>query len=247
MKLSDRLETIIFQAAKAINSYEDGSEAVSQNRCVADVGTDHGFVPIRLVEQGAACRAIAMDVRQGPLERAREHILQHGMEAQIETRLGDGLSVLKPGEADTVIIAWIGGELMLKILREGAHLHGQIRHYILSPQSELSLFRHGLETLGLLISDEVMVEEDGKYYVVMTAKPGKMEYGEEYQYRYGDVLIRSRSPVLKKFLHQELSQGEALFWQLSCVDTESARNRLELLKEEIRQAKEAYHAMQGTD
>jgi len=244
MKLSDRLETIIFQAAKAINSYEDGSEAVSQNRCVADVGTDHGFVPIRLVEQGAACRAIAMDVRQGPLERAREHILQHGMEAQIETRLGDGLSVLKPGEADTVIIAGMGGELMLKILREGAHLHGQIRHYILSPQSELSLFRHGLETLGLLISDEVMVEEDGKYYVVMTAKPGKMEYGEEYQYRYGDCLIRKVSLVLQSFLEREMSQNRMIRQGLEGQDGEGARRRLGDLEQEYSEMEVAYGAIE---
>ena len=126
MRLSKRLETIVKQAALVC-----GGEAA------ADVGTDHGFVPIRLIEEGAADRVIAMDVRKGPLERAKEHVIQFGMEAQIETRLSDGLEKLMPGEAKTVIIAGMGGELMLRILRDGEHVRKEIRHWILSPQSEL--------------------------------------------------------------------------------------------------------------
>ena len=122
MRLSKRLETIVKQAALVC-----GGEAA------ADVGTDHGFVPIRLIEEGAADRVIAMDVRKGPLERAKEHVIQFGMEAQIETRLSDGLEKLMPGEAKTVIIAGMGGELMLRILREGSHVRKEIRHWILSP------------------------------------------------------------------------------------------------------------------
>ena len=108
MRLSKRLETIVKQAALVC-----GGEAA------ADVGTDHGFVPIRLIEEGAADRVIAMDVRKGPLMRAQEHVIQFGMEEQIETRLSDGLEKLMPGEAKTVIIAGMGGELMLRILRDG--------------------------------------------------------------------------------------------------------------------------------
>lgn len=79
------------------------------------------------------------------------------MEDQIETRLSDGLKELKPGEADTVIIAGMGGELMLRILRDGAHVRNSVKHYILSPQSELSVFRHGLEELGFSIVEEEML------------------------------------------------------------------------------------------
>ena len=98
MKLSKRLETIVEQASRA-----------SAGAPAADVGTDHGFVPIRLIEEGAASWVIAMDVRKGPLERAREHVALYGMENQIETRLSDGLTKLQPGEAETVIIAGMGG------------------------------------------------------------------------------------------------------------------------------------------
>ena len=233
MRLSERWETIVKQAAK-----------VSAGGCVADVGTDHAFVPIRLLELHAASRAIAMDVREGPLERAREHIASCGMEGRIETRLSDGLSALKPGEAETVIIAGMGGELMLRILRESGDAFGSVRHFILSPQSETALFRHGLEKLGLSIADEVMVKDGGKYYVVMTALPGAMHYEEEYRYRYGDLLLRKKSPALKELLEREIARGEALLEELARAGTEGARSRYEAYSEELRQAKEAYYEMQ---
>ena len=93
---------------------------------MADVGTDHGFVPIRLMETGTVRHVVAMDVRKGPLSRAAEHVREYHMEDRIETRLSDGLQELKAGEADTVIIAGMGGELMLRILRDGAHMYDSV-------------------------------------------------------------------------------------------------------------------------
>ena len=192
MKLSDRLERIAAKAAGVTEGY------------AADVGTDHGFVPIRLIESGKVKHVVAMDVRKGPLERACEHVGEYHMEDQIETRLSDGLKELKPGEADTVIIAGMGGELMLRILRDGAHVRNSVKHYILSPQSELSVFRHGLEELGFSIVEEEMLLDEGKYYVILHVSPGTMHYEHEYEYRYGADLIRKQDPVLKEFLEREL-------------------------------------------
>lgn len=235
MKLSDRLEQIAAQAAEITEGY------------VADVGTDHGFVPIRLIESGKVKRVIAMDVRRGPLSRAREHIREYDMEDRIETRLSDGLRELKPGEADTVIIAGMGGELMLRILRNGAHMRGSVKHYVLSPQSELSAFRHGLEELGLSITEEQMLMDEGKYYVILTVSPGIMHYEQEYEYRYGADLIRRKHPVLKEFLEREMSQGEELLAHLSRTGTDGAKKRAESLEKELEETREAYDALQGTD
>lgn len=236
MKLSKRLETIVEQASRA-----------SAGAPAADVGTDHGFVPIRLIEEGAASRVIAMDVRKGPLERAREHVALYGMENQIETRLSDGLTKLQPGEAETVIIAGMGGELMLRILRDGAHVRDTIRHWILSPQSELSQFRHGLEDLGLTIVNEIMVEEEGKYYTIITAEPGYMHYEKESEYRYGSLLIQQESPILAEFLKKELAQYQGILKHLKNQTGEGARIRMEEIKEEIRQVEEAIDGMQTVD
>ena len=108
MKLSKRLEMI--------------ASFVKPGSRLADIGTDHGYIPIALTERGVILSALAMDVRKGPLERAREHIGEAGLAEQIETRLSDGLEKLKAGEADTVVIAGMGGELEIHILEEGRHI-----------------------------------------------------------------------------------------------------------------------------
>jgi len=236
MKLSKRLEAIASMVPRL------GAEG-----CVADVGTDHGFVPIWLVQQGVCGRALAMDVRKGPLQRAREHILQYGLEKQIEPRLRDGLEKLRPGEAQAVVIAGMGGELMLRILREGGPVRDTVSHWILSPQSEPALFRHGLEELGIRIVEETMVFEDGKYYPVIHGVPGVMHYEREYQYRYGDCLIRQKSPVLKELLERERSLYQGILGELAKQDGEGARRRRQEMQRELDEMEEAYHAMQGAD
>ena len=91
VKISERLRT--------------AAGLIGEGERLADVGTDHGYVPIYLVERKHIPSAIAMDIRTGPLERAREHIRMYGMEDYIQTRLSDGVAALKPGEADTILIS----------------------------------------------------------------------------------------------------------------------------------------------
>lgn len=160
---------------KLITSFvEDGA-------VVADVGTDHGYVPIWLVEEGVAAGGIAMDVNPGPLERAQCHIAARGLTDRIRTRLGDGLSALSPKEADTVIIAGMGGPLMVRILSEGLETARRMKRLILSPQSEIWSVREFLERQGFAVEDEAMTEEDGKYYTVICARfgGGYIGYGTE--------------------------------------------------------------------
>ena len=233
MKLSERLEMVL-------SFVEPGESA-------ADVGTDHGHVPVELVRRGIVKKAVAMDVRKGPLSRAAENIALAGLSEKIATRLSDGVAKLLPGEADSVVIAGMGGELMLRILRDGAHVRNSVKHYILSPQSELSVFRHGLEELGFSIVEEEMLLDEGKYYVILHVSPGTMHYEHEYEYRYGADLIRKQDPVLKEFLERELAQGEELLAHLGRSGTDGARKRAESLINELEETKEAYHALQGID
>ena len=136
----------------------------------ADIGTDHAYVPIRLVKNGVCPKAFAMDIGTGPLSRAREHILGEGLEDRIETRLSDGLAALGPGEADTVIIAGMGGALTVRILDDGARALEQVKTLVLSPHSEIEKVRSWTEKHGYEITDEEMLIEDGKYYTVMRAE-----------------------------------------------------------------------------
>ena len=150
---------------------------VPEGSRVADIGTDHGYVPIYLAETGKIKSALAMDVRKGPLARADEHIEEYRRDAgdaaiSIETRLSNGLEKLHAGEADTVIIAGMGGELEISILENGKQLWGSIPHWIFSPQSDLEKFRRYLKKNGFFIEDEAMILDEGKFYTVLKAGVG---------------------------------------------------------------------------
>ena len=201
---------------------------VTEGASVADIGTDHGYVPIYLVESGIASKVIALDVNQGPLNRARMHIVGHGLGDRIETRLSDGLAMIRPGEVDTVIASGMGGPLTIRILQEGKEVADQLNTLILQPQSEICRVRRFLTENGYRIEQEDMVLEDGKYYPVMRVVHGTKEPYEEWEYLYGKRLLEARHPVLLEFLKRELRIKESILEQLAGRSgSESARERAE--------------------
>ena len=201
---------------------------VTEGASVADIGTDHGYVPIYLVERGIASKVIALDVNQGPLNRARMHIVGHGLGDRIETRLSDGLAMIRPGEVDTVIASGMGGPLTIRILQEGKEVADQLNALILQPQSEICRVRRFLTENGYRIEQEDMVLEDGKYYPVMRVVHGTKEPYEEWEYLYGKRLLEARHPVLLEFLKRELHIKESILEQLAGRSgSESARERAE--------------------
>ena len=176
---------------------------VTPGNVLADVGTDHAFVPVFLVLNGTVPSAVAMDVNRGPLERAREHIRMYALEDRIRTRLSDGLRELKPGEAQTVMIAGMGGALTERILAGDTGCPEMtrtgIKELVLQPQSELMRVRLFLQRSGWRIDKERMVFEDGKFYPMMQCHPGTMQLSEE-ELLYGPCLIARRDPVLIRYL-----------------------------------------------
>lgn len=211
---------------------------VSEGRRVCDVGCDHGWVSIYLIQKGIAEKVYAMDVRTGPLERAKEHIARYQLEESIETRLSDGLTNLSVGEADCMICAGMGGPLMMKILTEGREKAGVMKELILQPQSELALFRKFLRDEGYKIVTEDMVLEDGKFYPMMKVKPvGRQECvktdTDEQQLwdAYGEYLLKQKHPVLKQYLLKGKEQAESLLQHLKEKGT--ASERILQLQEEL--------------
>lgn len=211
----------------------------STGMVLADVGCDHGYIPIYLLLKKRIPRAIAMDVNQGPLLRAEEHIRAWGLEKYIETRLSDGLCALAPGEAQCIVIAGMGGPLMEKILTEGEDRAKAARELILQPQSEIGRFRRFLSENGHCILEETMIREDGKYYPMMKAVCGEMKYEREAEYRYGKELLVAKNPVLKEFLLREQAQADQILSAIQDSSTDSARSRRKELEEECRVRKEA--------
>lgn len=214
----------------------------------ADVGCDHGFVSIYLVQTGRCPYVLAMDVRPGPLSRAVEHIEAYELTEHIDARLSDGLTGLSPYEVQGMLCAGMGGRLMKRILTEGRDTAYTLKELVLQPQSELLEFREFLGREGYRIFAEDMVYEDGKYYFLMKAVPpsngGSKELGNLYQgsvaegispalsQRFGGLLLAGKHPLLPDYLHRELAGTRKLLGELKGAHGErSLMRREELLTE----------------
>ena len=193
------------------------TDMVTPGTVITDVGCDHGFVSVYLVQKGLSPRVIAMDVRSGPLERAREHIREYGLQDRIETRLSDGLHGLKTGEANGMICAGMGGPLMEKILTEGREQAQGFAELILQPQSEIPHFRTFLMDEGYLLLDENIIYEEGKYYFMMkvrwlgamTDDVVRQKVGDSWKTegldpglaeKFGPLLLSRRDRILREYL-----------------------------------------------
>ena len=216
---------------KISNRLMTAASLVSEGMILADVGTDHGYVPIYLMEQKRIPSAIAMDINEGPLERAREHITLYGMDTYIKTRLSDGVAAMKPGEADAILIAGMGGGLVIKILTEGREILSSVSELILQPQSEVERVRHFLYEEGYHIVAEDIVYEDGKFYPMMRVLHGAEagDYPEIY-FQYGKDLLLNNHAVLADYLKKE---EQTLFSIKKQLTDENKEERIRLRIEEI--------------
>lgn len=206
---------------------------VTDGNRLADIGTDHGYIPIYLCQTGKIPSALAMDIGKGPLQQAQTHIAEHGLSEQIKTRLSDGMAALQFGEADTILIAGMGGGLVMKILSEGAEKLTGKEELILQPQSEIALVREFLRVRNFQILNEDMILEDGKYYPMMKVSQQKAAeqtkiLPQEVADAFGPVLLQKRHPVLKEWLERELRTTNSVIKQLSAQpDHERIRNRMQ--------------------
>lgn len=210
------------------------AEMVTPGSRLADVGTDHAWLPVWLCMQGRINAAVAMDLREGPLAVARVHIREAGLEKKIAVRLSDGLRELKTGEADCIVIAGMGGELIRRILADDADRLHTYSELILGPQSEPEKLRSFLEDQGFLITDERFIRDNGKYYPVLKAVPSKdgrpgMTAEET---AYGPCLLKKQDPVLKEWLLKRKNAVHDLMEKLKDRKEGTAPARAEELKKE---------------
>ena len=140
----------------------------------ADIGTDHARLPVWLIEQGVVDAAIAADLREGPLERARHTAAHHAVTERISFRLGDGLKPLKPGEADVIAIAGMGGETIAEILSAAPWTKEEGVTLLLQPMTSTDALRRWLSEHGYRIAGEQLVREENTLYVVLTVDGGPM-------------------------------------------------------------------------
>jgi len=141
--------------------------AFVEGRCLADIGTDHGYLPIAACLEGLVEQAIACDVSAGSLEKARENIRQFGLEDRIKTRLGYGLQALQEEDADCVVMSGIGGMNIIEILKDP--YINQVKRLVLQPQRDIEALRTALDEKGFYIINEATVQDRGRSYTVIAA------------------------------------------------------------------------------
>ena len=233
------------------------ADMVTPGSRLVDVGCDHGFLSIYLVQEGACPTVLAMDVREGPLAAAKRHVEAYGLGEYITLRLSDGLGAYRAGEAEALVCAGMGGRLMERILREGMDLAWGMREVILQPQSEIPQFRAFLREAGFGIVQEDAIREDGKYYFAMKARPGAGDSGQmpagrggerdaedvgtrELYDLFGEHLLKRRHPVLFAYLRQRRSYLGRLGADLEAAGSARADGRLEEVRRELAQIEEAF-------
>ena len=190
---------------------------VEKSNIVLDVGTDHGYVPISLINEKRASKVIAADINEGPLKNAQKNIRLAGLSKVIETRLGSGLVPLKKGEADTVIIAGMGGILIADILKESYEKAIMAEKLILQPMYSQEVLRAYLIENGFEIIKEYLVRENDKIYNIIESKPGQenRNYDKESFLKLGHPDIFDRDDTFYMYVNKRKQHFIKLFESLN--------------------------------
>jgi len=225
------IESVLTPRLRAI------ADCIPSGAVVADVGTDHGYIPVYLCKTGQIERGLAMDLRPGPLSRAQHNIERYGLTGQIETRLSDGLVALQIGEADTAVIAGMGGLLIAQILEQAPFY---LDAYILQPMTATAELRQYLESHGYRITHERLAREDDKLYTIMTVKRGTMYIPEPVFYQVGQRLMANRDPLTPMLIAGLLTKYRQTLLGLA----HSNRDTVEEKKEHISYMIQALEALE---
>lgn len=181
---------------------------------IADVGTDHGYLAVSLIQEGKAKRVIATDVNEGPLVSAKAHVEEMGLEEMISCRLGDGLQTTVAGEVDLAIMCGMGGDLMQHIIEGGPEL---LDTYVLQPQSKRRELKRFLANLGYGVIEEFCLEEAGHYYDVWIVKKGQYKSSaymnvpeESLLWEFGALLAQKRDPAWVAYIEKRIEEQKKI-------------------------------------
>ena len=226
MELSKRLKII--------------AEHVDKCESVADIGTDHGYIPIYLVKEGICKKAIASDINKGPIEKAKVNVAFEGVSNKVKCLLGPGLNPLKVGEVNGVILAGMGGNLTRDILLADMDKVKKYDFIILQPAQNPEVLREFLYKNDYEIIDEDLIKDEGRFYELFKVKYNenseKLVFEDELEYEVSPLLREKGHPLFKEFIEEKISRCETI---LSFIkeDTEAAKKRKSDLEEKINKLK----------
>lgn len=211
---------------------------VPQGAVLLDVGSDHAYLPIELVEKGHIERAIAGEVVVGPYQSAVKNVESHGLSDKIQVRLANGLAAFEESDQVSVItIAGMGGRLIASILEEGLDKLASVERLILQPNNREDDLRNWLQDHGFQIIAESILEEAGKFYEILVVEAGEMKLSAK-DTRFGPLLARENSPV---FVQKWQKEAEKLEFALGQIPEKNQEER-QVLIDKIKAIKEVLHA-----
>ncbi|MFC4618017.1 tRNA (adenine(22)-N(1))-methyltransferase [Camelliibacillus cellulosilyticus] len=182
---------------------------------LADIGSDHAYLPVYLVLEDGIEKGIAGEINDGPLKSAMETVRTYGLEARIDVRKGNGLSVIKKGEVDAIAIAGMGGELIRTILDSGRDRLTAETTLVLQPNVAEHRVREWLEMNGWTIDAEEILEEDDHIYEVIVAKKSQLPVRlTALERRFGPFLLRKGGAVFERKWRQEQRKLENILQSL---------------------------------
>ena len=225
MKLTDRLLKI--------------ASLVSEGKKVADIGTDHGYIPVYLLNKNIVPFAILADVNKGPLENARKEVRHNNLLDKTDLRLGSGIEVLKKGEVDEVIIAGMGGILISELLEANKEVAHSVDKLILQPMQAQDELRKYLFSNGYEVLNEVLVKEDFRIYEILEVKyTGKnTEVEDEVYFEVGKKLIENKDELLNEFIDKKIYKYNSIIEKLDGKTGEAVEQKREESKVAIAKLK----------
>ena len=231
IRLSKRLQTVV--------------SMVTPGNSVADIGCDHAHTGIFLIQSGTSPRVLAMDLRKGPLEKAKENVTGAALSDRIDLRFSDGLKALENGETDTILISGMGGPLILSIIERDLEKAKAAKELILSPQSDLEGFEEGLKNLGFVAREVRIAEEDGKFYFVYRAVPKEKDIcGDDTEDLNNDLKILP-ADIYLKYLSKEAETKKSVLKKLGSDSGEKAAARREEIYSDIRRIEDEINRMRS--
>jgi tRNA (adenine22-N1)-methyltransferase len=217
------------------------SSKIKKAEFMADIGTDHGYVPIYTIRNGIMKRVIAADISRGSCDKAQANINANGFADKIEVRCGNGLEVIHSDEQpDCLLISGMGGLLAIEIMSQNIPLVENLKQLVVQPQRDIDSVRRFVHTHGFKITDEDMLFEDGKYYTVLSCERGSEEEYSDCEYVFGKRLIEKKSPVLHEYCVFENNKIKKILQSVSNAENNENNNKrkaeiekLRLLYEEV--------------
>ena len=211
---------------------------VPQGAILLDVGSDHAYLPIELVERGKIESAIAGEVVEGPYQSAVKNVEAHGLKEKIQVRLANGLAAFEEADQVSVItIAGMGGRLIARILEEGLDKLANVERLILQPNNREDDLRIWLQENGFQIVAESILEEAGKFYEILVVEVGQMKLSAS-DVRFGPFLSKEVSPV---FVQKWQKEAEKLEFALGQIPEKNLEER-QVLVDKIQAIEEVLHA-----